>query len=56
MKFKDTTFMKPEILNITDVEAYHDDRKKQKENAGIEEAEMLRATFLKEEAVRRKVF
>jgi len=55
-KFKDTTFMKPEILNITDVEVYHDDRKEKakRKMQELKEAEMLRATFLKEEAVRRK--
>ena len=55
-KFKDTTFMKPEILNITDVEVYHDDRKEKAKRRmqELKEAEMLRATFLKEEAVRRK--
>ena len=56
VKFKDTTFMKPEILNITDVEVYHDDRKEKAKRRmqELKEAEMLRATFLKEEANRRK--
>jgi len=56
IKFKDTTFMKPEILNITDVEVYHDDRKEEAKRRirELKEAEMLRATFLKEEAIRRK--
>ena len=56
MKFKDTTFMKPEILNITDVEVYHDDRKEKakRKMQELKEAEMLRSTFLKEEAIRRK--
>ena len=56
VKFKDTTFMKPEILNITDVEVYHDDRKEKAKRRmqELKEAEMLRATFLKEEAIRRK--
>lgn len=55
-KFKDTTFMKPEILNITDVEIYRDDRKEKAKRRmqELKEAQMLRATFLKEEAVRRK--
>jgi hypothetical protein len=55
-KFKDTTFMKPEILNITDVEVYRDDHKEKakRKMQELKEAEMLRATFLKEEAVRRK--
>ena len=55
-KFKETSFMKPEILNITSVEIYRDDsrEKAKKKMREIKEAEMLRATFLKEEAVRRK--
>jgi hypothetical protein len=55
-KFKDTTFMKPEILNITDVQVYRDDRreKAKRKMQELKEAEMLRATFLKEEALRRK--
>ena len=48
--------MKPEILNITDVEVYRDDHKEKakRKMQELKEAEMLRATFLKEEAVRRK--
>ena len=55
-KFKETTFMKPEILNITDVEVYIDDRKEKvkRKMQELKEAEILRSTFLKEEAVRRK--
>lgn len=55
-RFKNTTFMKPEILNITDVEVYHDDRKEKakRKMQELKEAEILRSTFLKQEAVRRK--
>ena len=55
-KFKDTSFMKPEILNITAVEVYRDDRKEKAKRKlqELKEAEVLRATLLKEEAVRRK--
>ena len=55
-KFKETTFMKPEILNITDVEVYRDDRKEKakRKMQDLKEAELLRSTFLKEESVRRK--
>lgn len=55
-KFKDTSFMKPEILNITDVEIYVDDkREKAKEKLrGIRQAEAIRNELIQTEMVRRK--
>ena len=55
-KFKNTTFMKPEILNITAVEVYKDDKKEKAKRKleELKEAELLRTTLLKAEAVRRK--
>jgi len=55
-KFKDTTFMKPEILNITSVEIYRDDKKEKAKRRlqELKQAEEIRNTLLKEEAIRRK--
>lgn len=55
-RFNDTDFMKPEILNITSVKVYHDDKKqKAKERLEqIKQAEKIRNRLLREETMRRK--
>lgn len=55
-KFKDTSFMKPEILNITDVEVYVDDKKEKAKRKlqEIRQAEAIRSELLQTEMVRRK--
>jgi hypothetical protein len=55
-KFKDTSFMKPEILNITAVEVYVDDKKEKAKQKlqEIRQTEAIRSELLQSEMVRRK--
>lgn len=55
-KFKDTSFMKPEILNITAVEVYVDDKKEKAKQKlqDIRQTEAIRTELLQSEMVRRK--
>jgi hypothetical protein len=54
-RFKDTEFMKPEILNITSVEVYRDDKKEKAKDrlADIKQEEIIRKELLEGEQHRR---